>query len=349
MMDFDPGWEKYAITIDSNLRDAAQLINKNQGLPLLVTSPDGQLEFVFTDGDLRRAFLKDVSPTSKLNDVRPRKTTVVFDDKVSWSYCVSVFENSQHELVPVVSRNAPVGVMLKGGKCDFEALGVVMAGGYGSRMGALTKRTPKPLVLLNGRPLIEYVLNNYVRCGVRKIIIIGHYLGEQLAEKYSDGKYHGIPVEFILEEEPLGTAGGLSLIRPDDLLQLNFVMNCDLPMVTDLRQLGAFHLMKKATISVQGRSHRIQNPFGVLAVETNDQVADIKEKPVYIDWISSGIYCLDKSIFYKLSPKTYLDMPELIKGFINDGSVFMHPSNEDWIDVGDQQLLEEAKQRGLSQ
>jgi NDP-sugar pyrophosphorylase family protein len=209
---------------------------------------------------------------------------------------------------------------------------VIMAGGFGTRLRPLTEKLPKPMLPMGDRPLMEWIVGQMKETGVGCINITTHYLPEKIKEHFGDGSNFGIKINYVSEDQPLGTAGALSLIEsPNDPL---LVINGDILTKMDFKNLFRYHRENYADLTIAVRQYEIQVPYGILECE-GTKVKSIKEKPRLSLLINAGIYLLDP-IAYKYIPNgAKFDMTELIQQLIDHGrNVISFPIVEYWTDIG---------------
>lgn len=187
---------------------------------------------------------------------------------------------------------------------DMKA--IVLAGGRGTRMGTLSDKTPKPLIQIGGRPLIERVIEKLSRAGIADVIVSTGYLAEQFAPALGDGSRWGVQLEFSVEDSPRGTGGAMALaaqrfLGRDDVV---VVVNADLISDHSLDQQYEFHLAQNADVTLHVREVEDPRRFGVVRFDRNKQVTEFIEKPDVMsrEWINAGTYLVRASIL--------LDLPE---------------------------------------
>jgi NDP-sugar pyrophosphorylase family protein len=188
---------------------------------------------------------------------------------------------------------------------------VVLAGGQGNRLRPYTFTVPKPLLPLGDRPLLNYIVAQLARCGVRDIILALGYQAELIRAYCGDGSRFGVRVAYVTEPRPLGTAGPIALCRPLlDPAEAFLVMNGDIVTQLDFRRLAAFHRERGAQLTIGYVHHRWESPFGVLRLD-GDIVRGIVEKPAYVNPVSAGIYCISPQAARLVPDDTVMTMPEL--------------------------------------
>ncbi|MEO6054477.1 MAG: sugar phosphate nucleotidyltransferase, partial [Chthoniobacterales bacterium] len=217
---------------------------------------------------------------------------------------------------------------------------IVMAGGYGKRLLPLTNETPKPMLPVAGKPILEHVLENLLQSGISNIKITTHYKSEKIEDYFGDGSSRGLNIEYVNEDQPLGTAGALGLIEPEE--QPTLVLNADILTSVDFQAMLQFHKEHKAELTVGVREYDVAVPFGVVRSEGAD-VTSIEEKPVFSFFVNAGIYLLEPGVIKMVPKQEKLDMPDLIKMLLeNNRPVRAFPIVEYWLDVGQHKDYERA-------
>jgi len=210
---------------------------------------------------------------------------------------------------------------------------VVLAGGKGSRLMPHTAETPKPLVEIAGRPVVEYLLAGLKKAGVRKVIMAVNHMADQIESRLGDGSRYNIDISYSREPKPLSTVGPLTLI-PD--LPENFIVaNGDILTDLDIASLYRMHLERSAELTVATYEGTEKIDYGVLEIDPDGRVAAFAEKPDYSFIVSMGIYVFNRSVL-ELAPRNepygfdrlMLDMLRLQR------DVYAYPYGGFWLDVG---------------
>ena len=226
-----------------------------------------------------------------------------------------------------------------------EATIVLMAGGFGKRLGDLTRDKPKPLMEIGGKPIVELILNRLSRFGFRKIILTLHYLGDQIREAVGDGSRWNSEISYVEETEPLGTAGSLGLL-PDLQKGPVIVSNADLLTTIDYGELLAHHKAQNADMTVCVIDHSIVLPFGHVIMK-DGMVERIDEKPTINFPVSGGMYVLNDNVISRhVGRNERLDMPQLFERVVNNGGrVSAYHIDGFWMDIGRVHDLDEARRQ----
>ena len=218
---------------------------------------------------------------------------------------------------------------------------VIMAGGLGMRLRPLTDHVPKPMIPVGGKPMLEWILTAASEDGFRKFVLAVNYLGEQIEEYFGDGEDFGVHISYVKEKEPLGTAGALSLLSEEQVDSI-VVLNGDVLMQARLSEMVEFHRAEQADMTLAVKVLDTQIPFGVVSLK-GSYVEEIREKPVYRDYVNAGIYVMEPEIIRTIPRMSRLDMPDLISQVLADRRVLAFPLHESWIDLGRRSDLEKAE------
>lgn len=329
-------WKNIAIAPDSSIRDALILLDKEALRIAMVVDATDQLLGVLTDGDIRRGLLRNCTLQSPVSDVmNPNPLTAELG-------------TPRRDLLKLMTRKKLLSIpLLKDGKVvGLETLQTaedavlydnpvfLMAGGFGSRLKPLTDACPKPMLKVGDKPILEIVLNSFIRAGFHNFYISLHYMPEQIQAYFGDGSRWNVSISYIYEQEPLGTGGALGLL-PDTLPDLPLIlMNGDLLTTIDFEQLLQFHTKQKADATMCVRDYEYQIPFGVINGEGN-KVTGMVEKPIQRLFVNAGIYVVSPKVRKQVKANQRIDMPTLLEQNIEQqNAVLMFPIHEYWLDIG---------------
>lgn len=218
---------------------------------------------------------------------------------------------------------------------------VLMAGGEGRRLHPVTRDTPKPLLPVGGRPILETILSAFMEHGFHKFFISVNYLGEQIRDYFGDGRKWGAEIAYLQEGEKRGTAGCLSLLPeiPDKPI---FVMNGDLLTKVNFKSLLDYHNDNSSLATMCVREYSMEVPFGVVEIE-DSRIVGLEEKPVSSFFINAGIYMLDPECLKMVPQSGSFDMTALFARLIEAKErVNSFPIHEYWMDIGRLADLERA-------
>jgi dTDP-glucose pyrophosphorylase/predicted transcriptional regulator len=312
----------------------AQLDRAGTGA-LVLCSADRMLVGLLTDGDIRRAILRDVSletPCEKVARLEP----VTIGTSLSATEALGLMVKNDINHLPVVDAAGCVIRFLvrrnlaRRGGTALSA--VIMAGGYGKRLLPLTEQLPKPMLPVGDRPLLELTIQQLRRSGIRDISLTTHYLSESIVRHFGDGSAFGVRLTYLKEEYPLGTAGGLKLMKQPGNPFL--VINGDIITGVPFQQMLDFHRKHHALLTVGVRKYDVDVPFGVVELD-EVYVSRIREKPSFNLFINAGAYLLEPEVCDFIPSGRRFDMTELIQRLIEAGRVVVSfPIMEYWLDIG---------------
>lgn len=327
------------------LRDGLAALDLGAGRIALAVDGDGRLTGVVTDGDVRRALLGGATLDTALADVLTRAPVTVAPSE-GRAAVLDLMRARRISAIPTVdARGVPVGLHLLHEfleRAERATWAVVMAGGKGTRLRPLTDTVPKPMLRVAGRPILERIVLHLVGSGIRRVFISVNYLGHLIEEHFGDGSAFGCRIEYLREDQPLGTAGALGLLPvppPETLL----LLNGDLVTSADLGSMLAFHGSGgfDATIGIRRYLHTV--PFGCVERD-GARVTALDEKPTLEREVNTGIYALEPAVVAMVRPGEPLSMPALVGRILGEGrSVGAFEIEDDWVDVGQRDQLAHAR------
>jgi NDP-mannose synthase len=210
---------------------------------------------------------------------------------------------------------------------------VIMAGGRGTRLAPFTKVLPKPLIPLGDHPILEIIICQLRQAGITDVVLAVNYMAELFRAYFQNGERLGVNVTYSLEEKPLGTAGGLTLIEGLD--QPFVVMNADLATDLDFADLYDFHVQNDAAITMALYPREVTIDFGVIELDERAHVVSIQEKPSYDLLINMGVYVVNPAVLAYLPYGRPFDFPTLVDLARADGqNVLGYVFRGTWMDLG---------------
>lgn len=329
-------WQAAVITLHSTIQDVIKNLDDSALQIALVVSSEKKFLGTITDGDIRRGLLRGLTLDSPIESIMFRDSLVV-TPQMSRDMVLQLMQTNRIHQLPIVDEmRRVVGLYLLDeilAPSVRENIFLIMAGGRGKRLMPHTENCPKPMLAVAGKPMLEHIIERAKREGFHNFLISIHYLGHMIEEYFGDGSKFGVSIEYVREEEPLGTAGALSLIEkipPNPFI----VTNGD--VLTDIHyaEFLDFHMRHGATATMAVRLHEWQHPFGVVRTK-GVEIIGFEEKPVYRSHVNAGIYTLNPEALTRLLPKTHCDMPTLFSRLSDEGlRTIVYPMHEPWIDVG---------------
>jgi len=315
--------------------DALRLLDQTACQIVLVVSDDGRLVGVATDGDLRRALLGGSNLESPVAAAVNRDFHSVRSGYES-SVTVPLLEARGIRQVPVVDENGcPVELLILGSMSPSPGRPnrvVIMAGGRGLRLRPLTDHRPKPLLAIGGVPILELIIRNYASQGFRRFTIVVGYLSEQIERYFQNGSKFGVSIEYLREEQPMGTAGSLKQISEDGGPSI-VVSNADVLTSLDLGAMVDSHESSGCSLTIAVRREEISISYGVITRDDHT-VISWQEKPKISFEVSAGVYVLDPAAISVLDGGPS-DFPDLVAKLLEDGKpVGSFEFDGLWMDVG---------------
>jgi dTDP-glucose pyrophosphorylase len=335
----------FTLSLGESLRAAMEAMTRSGKQIVLVVDADRRLAGVVTDGDIRRAMLRGASLDAKVDEVVNRKP-LVGPAGLSATEALQIMRARSVRHLPLLDAERRVADMLR--LEDLVAVpplrsrAVIMAGGEGRRLRPLTESTPKPLVYVGGRPLVELMIERLRRAGMTDITIALHHKSELIRERLGDGSRLGVRIDYALEPSPLGTMGALTLLR-DRLDAPFFVVNADILTKCDFRAMWEYHRCQDGAAMTVGVSlHQVNIPYGEFTLHEG-RVTRVEEKPHKEFPVNAGIYLLDPSAIDLIPPGKFFDATDMIRALVDGGRVVAaYLIREYWLDVGRLPDLEKA-------
>ena len=339
-------WKKSILKQTDTMKMAIIALNEESLRIVMIVDDNEKLIGTITDGDIRRALIKHFSLDTPVTDFMFKTPTIASEKDSDESILLKMKELDLLQIPVVDSSGKIVRLMSLQHSTKKEKLAnpvFLMAGGFGKRLKPLTDIVPKPLLKVGSKPILENILNQFIKSGFYNFYISTHYKSEMLREYFGDGSDWNVSIKYIHEEKPLGTAGGLGLL-PRNLINLPILMmNGDLLTKIDFKELLDFHLKEGGDATVCVRGYDFQVPYGV--VETDGKsITSIVEKPIHKFFVNAGIYVLKPSMLDTIDGISYLDMPTLLEKKISGlGKINMFPVHEYWLDIGQMEQFDKAQ------
>jgi NDP-sugar pyrophosphorylase family protein len=208
-----------------------------------------------------------------------------------------------------------------------------MAGGQGIRLSPLTIDSPKPMLLLGAKPILETILEQLKSYGYRNILMCLHYKGQMIENYFKGGADFGVDIKYIKQKKPLGTAGAIRLAC-EHLHKSFFVLNGDIITKLNFEQFMQYHIKNENDITIATKKYDMQVPYGVINMK-DEHVISLVEKPAVEFYVNGGIYCLEPEAIRHIPENRHFDITELIASYLSaNKKVGSFPITEYWMDVG---------------
>ena len=338
-------WEHTLLGPDENLRKALSVIDSGARQMALIVGSERRLIGTLSDGDIRRWLIGGGTIEDCAGDVCTR-IPIVGHSGTSKSELLAIMRSHGIHQLPVLDDNRTV--------VDFITIDdflivqerpetvVVMAGGLGSRMGALTQSTPKPMLPIGDKPVLQIIIEQFKDQGFVSFCLAVNYLSEKIVDYFGDGSNYGVSITYLSENKRMGTAGALSLLT--DVPEHPFIVtNGDLLLKEDFAASLDRHVRDEAALTVLARDYQMQVPFGVVREEEGAMV-EIVEKPVHTFKVNAGVYILSPSVLGLIPKDSFFDMPDLVNNCVAKGLRTNSQRIEGyWIDIGQVSDYERAQ------
>lgn len=334
---------KYIISEKATIKDALVAINKitHIGESLFAVDSQNRMVGTLTDGDIRRGLISGAQITDEVFTIMYRDFKYIKQSEFDVA-SLKNFRDCRIFFIPILDEeNHIVDVInLQKHKSHLPIDAVLMAGGKGERLRPLTENTPKPLLKVGSKCIIDYNIDSLINYGVRHISVTVNYLKEQLVEHFSEPRV-GIKIKSVCESKFLGTIGSIKFIDTfynDTVL----VMNSDLFTDIDFEDFYLHFKSFDADMSIAAVPYTVSVPYGIFDLEGRN-VKGILEKPTYNYYCNAGIYLIKKSVLAEIPENTFFNATDLIDKLIaQNKKVIRYPLNGTWIDIGNPQEYQKA-------
>lgn len=330
---------------DALVRDAIQRIDTGALQIALVVDRHRRLIGTVTDGDVRRGLLRGVALDDPAREVM-NGTPGTIREGEGRPAALRLMREMEILQVPVVdSEGRVVGLEMHDdlmSRAPTDTWIVLMVGGLGTRLRPLTDETPKPLLKVGDRPLIETIIQSFASQGFQNFFLSVNYRAQLFEAHFGDGEKHGVNIEYLHENEQLGTAGALRLLpqRPPGPV---IVMNGDLLTSVDFRHLLDFHRAQSSVGTMCVRDYTFEVPYGVAMIEDH-RLVGLSEKPRQHFFVNAGIYVLEPEAVDMIPPEGPFHMTQLFQALMDsDYPSTVFPIREYWLDIGQVADLERAQ------
>lgn len=331
--------KSHILTHEASVKDALDAINFLSGgkMILFVTNDEGIILGTVTDGDIRRALLRGVSIADSVK-LAMNVNFMAIGSEDNPAEVVAEGKRRHLKLIPVIREGKLTDIL------DLDSLSallpvdaVLMAGGRGERLRPLTLTTPKPLLKVGGKPIIDRNIERLEKFGIKNIFVTINYLGEQIEAHFArrDASVHApfAKVECVREPRRLGTLGSLALIdglKNDTVI----VMNSDLLTNVDFDKMWRHHKSTGAALTVGTVPYSVSIPYAIMRTE-GTRILGLEEKPTFNYFANGGVYMMKRELVEKIPKGEYLDAPDFITALVEKGMrVESFAIEGRWIDIG---------------
>ena len=334
--------KKIILKENSQIRDVVKILNK-YGLKIcLVVDINLNLLGTITDGDIRRGFLKGLKLTDKIKKILNRKFFSIQKGHHLKKDAYKIMKKKNIHCLPVLQKKKLVDIfffenyLFKGTRIQNDF--IILAGGFGKRLYPITKNIPKPMIIVKNKPILEHIILSARDEGFYKFTIIVHHLKNKIKNYFKDGSKFGVNIDYVEEKIPLGTVGGLSLLKKKISKNI-IVTNSDTLSNISYKDLLSYHIANKskATVGVKVMSSR--ENYGLVKLKGLN-VVRFDEKPILHKFINCGVYAFSNSLLRTLNFNKNMDMITFLKKIKNNkNKIFAFPLYEGWLDLGNKKNI----------
>ena len=346
MVDLENRWRRAILPVDATLAETIRNLNEVAVQLVLCVREDGRLFGSVTDGDLRRGLLRGLSMEDSVREIANRSPLVVPEGTDRKLVRSLMSANKVHQIPVVDDNGCPIGLHLweeLDTPPERENVMVVMAGGKGTRLRPYTENCPKPMLRVAGKPILQHIVERAQSQGFVRFVFSLNYLGGMIRDHFGDGSSLGVEISYLTEEQPLGTAGALSLLDPRPEHPF-IVTNGDVLTDIDYGQMIDFRTRHDADAVMAVCVFGWAKPFGVGGMKGGG-IMGFYEKPISRSHINAGIYAFSPQTLGHLERYSHCDMPTLFdKLRAASLRTVAYPMHEPWLDVGRPDDLERANQ-----
>jgi len=336
----------HIISHKKSVIDALRALNDLSGvaLVLFVVNDDQRMVGTLTDGDIRRALIKGAGVNDSIETVMHRDFHYLRQGKGDDAEHIKEQKAKMMKLVPVLDADDHIVevIDLQRFKTRLPIDAVLMAGGKGVRLRPLTEKTPKPLLEVGDKAIIDHNVDRLIDYGVRHISVTVNYLADQIIEHYREPR-GGVKVECIKEPTFLGTIGAVQFV-PKFYNDVVLVMNSDLLTNIDYEDFYLHFRQADADMSVAAVPYTINVPYGIFDLDGHN-ITGIEEKPAYNYFANAGIYLIKRHILEEIPKDTFYNATDLIETLIRQKKrVIRYPLSALWVDIGSKEEYTKAKE-----
>jgi len=311
---------------------------------LFVVDDAGKLIGSLTDGDVRRGLIKDLTVQDKVEAFIQPNPKYIKKGSYDLQQIIE-FKKLNFKIIPVLNAHDQIinVINFRFLKSYLPLDTVIMAGGRGTRLSPLTDTTPKPLLQVGDKPIIEHNIDALRSYGIDDFWISLRYMGNQVETFLGDGGSKGVAIKYVWEEEPLGTIGAVSKIT-DFQHEYVLITNSDLLTSLDYEDFFLDFIQKGADMSVATIPYSVNIPYAVLET-SNHHIVSFKEKPNYTYYSNGGIYIIKRKFLDRIPKNTFFNATDLMESMIQKGDkLISYPIRQYWLDIGKYEDFKKAQE-----
>lgn len=328
--------EDIVVQEHTSILEVLQIIDKSSKQLAIVVDENKKLLGTISDGDIRRALLKNVSLNESVKNIYFKNPTIASINN-SKEEIINICRTKKIHQIPIVDVNGNlIGLEILDeliSKKEKSNKVILMVGGLGTRLRPLTENTPKPMLKVGNKPILQTIVEKFAEYGYINIIMCVNYKSQVIQDYFGNGSNFGVNIQYVFEKRRMGTAGALSLLG-ENPKEPFFVMNGDLLTNVNFEHLHDYHISNNAMGTMCVREYDFQVPYGVVNIE-NSRILSIEEKPIQKFFVSAGIYMLSPETLAYIPKNQFYDMPTLFENLISKNfNAISFPLREYWLDIG---------------
>ena len=325
-------WRNFLLSSAATIREAVAILETNQCA--VIVDSEMCLMGTVTDRDVRKALLLHYSLEASICEIlNPHPTTMPFPlEPLTIKKILNKVSFEQFPLIDSEQKVVGLHTEKELSHVRLPNCVVLMAGGLGSRLTPLTETCPKPLLKVGDQPVLETIIEGFIKHGFQRFLISVNYQSKMIENYFQDGRQWGVSIDYLREKESLGTAGSLGLLNEPQEHPL-IVMNGDLLTKLNYRSLLEYHEHHNVLVTMGVREYDFQVPYGVVKLE-GEYVSVLEEKPVQSFFVNAGVYVLNPDVLTSIPKNKFFNMTDVISPLLRQKKVVSFPIHEYWIDIG---------------
>lgn len=338
----------FLIDEEATMLEAMELLDRVAKKVLFVVR-QGQFVAAITDGDIRRWILKKGNLDARVKEIANYNPKFINEkDKLAAKEIMRELSiealpvlNEYKDIVSIVFRNEEE---ISSSKNLYVPV-VIMAGGLGTRLYPYTKILPKPLIPIGELPIVEHIINRFNEYGADQFFLIVNHK-KNMIKAYFNEIEKNYEVNYADEDQPLGTGGGLSLLKGK--INSTFILtNCDILIEEDYEKIYDYHKKENNLVTMVCSLKNVRIPYGVIEINENGEIEEMREKPEFSFFTNTGMYIVEPKVIDELEENKSIGFPDIIEKYKEAGEkIGVYPISEhSWLDMGQLDEMEKMRKR----
>lgn len=337
-------YKKHLLKAGSTIKDALiKLDALAKDAIIFIVDGENRLLGSLTDGDVRRGLIKGITIEHQVDEIIQPNPRYIRKGEQDIKKIIE-YREGNFRIVPIVDKESKIVnvINFREIRSYLPVDAVIMAGGRGQRLRPLTDDTPKPLLKVGDKPIMEHNVDRLALYGIDDFWMSVKYLGEQIESYFADGSSKNVSINYVWETEPLGTIGAVSSIENFEHDYI-LVTNSDLLTNLDYEHFFLDFINQDADFAVVSIPYQVNVPYAVLETEES-KIKSFREKPTYTYYSNGGIYLMKKDVLKYVPKETFFNATDLMETLIDKGyNVVSYPLSGYWLDVGKHEDFEQAQ------